>query len=166
MKSGWQRFAKLVATGFGVGYVPLIPGTVGSLWGLPLVWVLQRLLSPKSPGSIFYAVAALLIAVAAVAICHRASREFEKRDPKQIVFDEIAAFPVVYLFVTINWTTAIIGFVWFRLFDIFKPWPIRRLEKLPGGLGIVVDDLAAGIYAAAALMFTVHAQDLLHRWSS
>ncbi|MEX2288361.1 MAG: phosphatidylglycerophosphatase A [Planctomycetaceae bacterium] len=167
MKSGWQRFAKLLATGFGVGYVPLIPGTVGSLWGLPLVWVLQRLCTSQSQApilfvSVVYSIAALLIVLASVAICHRASKEFEKHDPGQIVFDEIAVFPIVFLFVSINWTTAVIGFVWFRLFDIIKPWPLRRLEKLPGGLGIVADDLGAAIYAAAALMFTVHVKNLLH----
>jgi phosphatidylglycerophosphatase A len=67
------------------------------------------------------------------------------------VFDEIAAFGVVYLLVPFNLLTAVLGFVLFRLFDIWKPWPARRLERLPGGLGIMADDFAAGLYAAGSL---------------
>jgi phosphatidylglycerophosphatase A len=112
-----------------------------------------------------FAAGALLIFLAGVAICHRAAREFNGKDPKQIVFDEIAAFPIVFLFVPINWATAIYGFIWFRLFDILKPWPIKKVESLPGGLGIMADDFVAGVYAAAALMFTINAKVLLQRLS-
>ena len=162
-RQSWQRFARILGTGFGTGYVPFMPGTIGSLLGLPLVWVMQRLLGA---GSAVFAVGAAVVVLLGIAVCHRARRDFEGHDPGQIVFDEIAAFPVVFLFVPITWLTAIYGFVWFRVFDITKPWPIRKLEKLPGGLGIMVDDLVAGILAAAALMFTVAASDMVRQWSA
>jgi phosphatidylglycerophosphatase A len=164
----WQKVAKLLGTGFGAGYIPLMPGTIGSLWGLPLVWLIQRLFKTGTEtfeASVAFSACALVIVLAGVAICHRARHEFEGHDPKQIVFDEIAAFPIVFLFVKIGWATAIYGFIWFRLFDITKPWPIKRIEKLPGGLGIMADDFVAGVYAAAALMFTINAKELLQRLS-
>ena len=160
-RQAWRRISRLLATGLGVGFIPVMPGTFGSLWGLPLVWLLQRLCGV---GTVAFAICALVILLLAVAVCHRARLDFEGHDPKQIVFDEIAAFPVVFLFVPIDWMTAIWGFVWFRLFDIVKPWPIKRLEKLPGGLGITIDDFVAGVYAAAALMFSVQARALLDQW--
>ena len=73
------------------------------------------------------------------------------KDPGQVVFDEIAAFSVVFLFVPISLRSAILGFLLFRLFDVWKPWPARRLERLPGGLGIMADDFAAAVYAAGGL---------------
>ena len=76
---------------------------------------------------------------------------YKRQDPGSIVWDEITAFPMVYAFATLNWTWLIVGFVLFRFFDIVKPWPLRQLEKLPGGLGIITDDVVAGIYAAACL---------------
>lgn len=71
-----------------------------------------------------------------------------------MVFDEIAAFPLVFAAVPVNGPTALLGFAWFRLFDIWKPWPASRLDKLHGGLGIMADDAAAGVYAGIALCLT------------
>jgi phosphatidylglycerophosphatase A len=146
----WSKTSHLLATGFGAGYVPLIPGTIGSLWGLPLVWGIQLIVDDP----LVRAVLAAIIFFAGILICGAAEKQFEKEDPGQIVFDEIAAFPVVFLFVEMTLLTAVIGFVLFRLFDIFKPWPIRKIERLPGGLGVMADDLVAGIYAAAGLLLT------------
>lgn len=147
----WERTALVLGTGLGAGFSPVMPGTAGSLWGLPLVWGLKQ-----QPGPPLLEVAvAVLVIVAGVAICGRAARTFGQHDPPQVVFDEIAAFPLVFCAVPFDPTTAVIGFVWFRLFDITKPWPIRRIEKLPDGLGIMADDLLAGAYAAAALWLTV-----------
>lgn len=128
-----------------------MPGTVGSLWGIPLVWCLQRL----GFFSIVYAVIAVAIVLVSIPICTRAATKLGRKDPAQVVLDEIAAFPIVFFAVQLNLTTGVIGFLWFRLFDIAKPWPIQRLERLPGGIGIVTDDLAAGLYAAATLWGTI-----------
>ena len=73
------------------------------------------------------------------------------KDPQPVVFDEIAAFFWVFLFVPLTWTTSLIGFVLFRVFDILKPWPIPRLERLPRGWGVMADDAAAGLLAGAVL---------------
>ena len=86
-----------------------------------------------------------------IPICHRAAKLRNSKDPGSVVWDEITAFPMVYAFTTLNWPSLIIGFVLFRLFDIVKPWPVMQFEKIPGGLGIMADDLVAGIYAAACL---------------
>ncbi len=99
--------------------------------------------------------AATATILAAIPICSRAAQSFGRPDPGQVVLDEIAALPIVFSMVPVDLTTGVAGFLWFRLFDITKPWPVRRLEKFPGGIGIVADDLAAGVYAGAALWLTV-----------
>jgi phosphatidylglycerophosphatase A len=71
------------------------------------------------------------------------------------VYDEIAAIPLVFLSVPLTFSTAILGFLWFRVFDIAKPWPVHRLERIPGGLGIMIDDVAAALYAAIALWISM-----------
>ena len=128
-----------------------MPGTVGSLWGIPLVWCLQQL----ECSTMVDALLAAGIALAAIPICSQAATRLGSKDPGPVVLDEIAAFPIVFFAVPLELATGAIGFLWFRLFDIAKPWPIKRLEKLPGGFGIVTDDLFAGVYAAVALWGTV-----------
>jgi phosphatidylglycerophosphatase A len=140
-----ERLLLFVATGCGLGYAPLAPGTFGSLAGLPLAWGLYHL--PLWGRCI----AAVLLFVAGIPVCGVGARLLGLKDPGPVVFDEIAAFAVVFLLTPLNWLSAVIGFVLFRLFDILKPWPANRLERLPGGLGIMADDCAAGVYSAAVL---------------
>jgi phosphatidylglycerophosphatase A len=140
-----QILIVFLAKGLGLGSMPKAPGTWGSLLGLPLAFGVARL---PLAGQI---AAAAAIFVLGVWLCGRAARGFQTKDPGAIVFDEIAAFPVIYLFVPLNAFTAVAGFLLFRLFDITKPWPARQFEKLPGGLGIMADDFMAGVYAGLAL---------------
>ena len=149
----WEKLARALATGAGVGLVPVAPGTFGSLWGLLLAACLQWL---EWPLAIHVAVLVGLLAIG-VPICGRAARSYGSRDPGKIVYDELAALPWVFLAVPIGLVTGLIGFLLFRLFDIAKPWPVRRLEQLRGGLGIMADDVAAAAYAAALLW-------MMHRW--
>lgn len=142
-----DRLAWLYATGFGVGMAPKAPGTFGSLLGPLLVGAWQLLVRPNYEG-VIVAMIGILIGVAAA---QRVARRYGLADPGCVVCDEIAAFAVVFAFAPVTWLTAGLGFAWFRLFDIWKPWPIRQLERLPGGWGIMADDLAAGAFAAAAL---------------
>ena len=135
----------LLATGFGLGYAPFAPGTFGSLVGLPLAWTLQHL--PLWGRC----VAAALCFVVGIPICAAGARLLGLKDPGAVVVDEIAAFAVVFLLTPVNLLAAALGFALFRLFDIIKPWPARRLEELPGGLGIMADDFAAAVYSAAVL---------------
>jgi phosphatidylglycerophosphatase A len=142
----------LLATGFGVGRVRVAPGTFGSLWGPPLVWGLQE---AGAAGWAWGASTAILVLLG-VPICGRAATILGRKDPGSVVYDEIAAFPVVFAFTQVDWLTALMGFGSFRLYDIWKPWPVRRFEQLPGGWGIMADDLVAGVYAAATMWLTCH----------
>lgn len=146
-----DRMAWLYATGCGIGLAPKAPGTFGSLLGLPLVWAWQSLSRPTHE-SVLVSLGGILVGVAAA---QRVARRCGLEDPGCVVCDEVAAFAVVFAMTPVNWTTAVLGFAWFRLFDILKPWPIRRIERLPGGWGIMADDLLAGVFAAAALQGTL-----------
>lgn len=145
-----DRFTLLMATGFGVGRLPRAPGTFGSLLGLPLAWGLLKL-----PPLWQYVAVPVLFAIG-VPICGRAARLLHSKDPGGVVFDEIAAIPLMFLFVPFRMKFMIVGFLLFRLFDIWKPWPCRAVERLPGGLGIMADDFVASVYATATLWCVAH----------
>jgi phosphatidylglycerophosphatase A len=137
--------AQWVATGFGSGYSPVAPGTAGSLVGLLLFLPLARLAWP-----------AQLAAVAAVALvgalaAGRVARQLGIEDPGLVVVDEVAGQWLTLVALPLTPLTALFGFLLFRLMDIVKPWPARDLERLPGGWGIMADDLAAGVCAQLAL---------------
>ena len=146
-----HRVVLAFATGLGFGYSPWAPGTVGSLWGLVLVWGMQR----SELNGIGWGIVTALFALVGVPLCAKAADLMGRKDPGCVVWDEIAAFPVVFAMTTVTWTNAVVGFLLFRLFDITKPWPIRRCERLPGGWGIMADDLIAGLYAGACLWLLV-----------
>jgi phosphatidylglycerophosphatase A len=155
--SGTDRAALILGTGFGVGYSPILPGTVGSLWGILLAWGIHRAATPL-PLNIAICIALFPIGIP---ICARAARVIGKDDPGSVVFDEIAAIPFLYLAVPVTTTSLVAGFFWFRLFDIIKPWPVRYFDRWHGGLGIMADDTAAAVYASAALWLTMQGLDKL-----
>ena len=131
-----------LATGFYVGRIPMAPGTFGSLMGLPLCFLLAGIQLPAALAAV------LVIVVLATWIAGAAERILGRRDPGCIVIDEIAGMVVTLAGLPFNPTTAGIGFVLFRVLDILKPFPIRMLDKrLPGGSGIVADDVVAGAFA-------------------
>ena len=133
-----DRLVVAIATGAYVGYVPLAPGTLGSLLGLLLLW-------PMQPGIAQVLVTLVLIGLAIV-VADRAARVMGGGDPPAIVIDEIAGMAVATLLLPPNVQERVIAFAVFRLFDVIKPFPARRVERLPGGSGIVGDDLIAGLY--------------------
>ena len=143
-----RRFAIVLATGFGSGLAPVASGTFGTLVAIPLGWLLVWCLS----GHPFVQLAVVAIA-AAVAIwsAEIAAPRFGLKDPGEIVVDEMAGYLVAVLMLPAGWVTLAAAFVLFRLFDITKPPPCRWAEGLPGGLGIVADDLLAGLYANLSL---------------
>lgn len=148
--------AVFLATGFGLGFFPVAPGTVGALWGLPLAWGLEHLAHRTSLGAPYadlcQALAIVAICAAGVPVCTAAARRLGKKDPGSIVLDEIASMPIAFYLVPIaNWKIAVAGFVLHRFFDVTKPPPARQLERLPAGLGIMADDWAAAVYANLAL---------------
>ena len=129
------------ATAGGVGYLPLAPGTAGSAVGVAL-WVGLGSLGPAAAGAGTLGLIAL-----AVWVSGRAEGLLDTRDDARIVIDEVAGVVVALLWLPLRWEVAVIGFGLFRLFDIAKPPPCRWVERLPGGLGVVSDDLVAGLYA-------------------
>lgn len=141
-----------IATCGGLGYFPVAPGTAGSALGVAIAAGLA-MISPRHPWlRIWLIMAATVLIAIGVWAATRAESYFGKIDPSQVVIDEVAG-----QFVTLagapdaSWKWLAIGFLVFRLLDIVKPFPARRSEKLPGGWGIMTDDLIAGVYGAVAL---------------
>ncbi len=139
------KLAKIYATYFGIGLLPKAPGTWGSLFALPLAWGLYKL------GTVPYLVAYDLITVLGIAASHIYSKRVGNEDPDEVVIDEVAGILTVFLFVEPNPWSLFLGFLLFRLFDILKPFPIDRLEKIPYGIGIMLDDIAAGVLTGLLL---------------
>jgi phosphatidylglycerophosphatase A len=141
-----HRFAWTIATWFGCGLAPKAPGTMGSLGAIPLYLVAAR---GGRPG-----VAAAALATTALGIwaATTVARDLGKKDPQIVVVDEVAGMLVTMLpMADVSWRAVLFGFVLFRLFDIAKPWPVRRLEALPDGWGIVMDDVMAGVFGACVM---------------
>ena len=147
--STFDRISMWLATGLGAGLVSPAPGTVGGLWGLPLAYALGGL---DAPLQVFLLIGLILLSVA---ICSVAAQVLGGgKDPQSIVLDEIVALPIVFLGLPgKNLIIWIAGFLLFRLFDIAKPFPVRQVEKLPSGWGIVADDVVAAVYAMLSLRF-------------
>jgi phosphatidylglycerophosphatase A len=145
-----RRAQLLAATGLGVGYAPVVPGTFGSALGVLLYVGLAW-----SGGWI--AVLSGLGVVTALGFwsAGAAERHFGRRDPRQVVVDEIAGQILAMLLVPMTPATLAAGFIVFRVFDILKPYPVRSMESLPGGSGIMADDLVAGLYANLVLQLLV-----------
>jgi phosphatidylglycerophosphatase A len=141
-----RRLAKVLATWFGCGLVPFAPGTAGTLGGLPLYLLLR-----SSGPWVVLGVAALLAAVGVWAADHVIAETGEK-DPQIVVIDEVVGVLVTLAPSAPTLTSLALGFVLFRVFDQLKPWPARALEDLPGGWGVVMDDVAAGVWGAGALV--------------
>ncbi len=136
----------LLALGFGAGLAPVAPGTMGSIVGL----LLYLALIPLTPPAYVLAVAA--ITVAGVWVCGIAARDLGVHDHPSIVWDEIAGYLIAMVGAPPGWQWMILGFLLFRLFDIWKPWPIRPIDRrVAGGLGIMLDDVIAAAFAALAM---------------
>jgi phosphatidylglycerophosphatase A len=148
-------WATLVATFFGVGRLRPGPGTWGSAAAVLLWWVLARSIAPAwQPW-----VAALLAGIAVLAGIPAATRvalASGLKDPQFVVIDEVAGQLITLIAVPIAWQSLLLGFILFRGFDIVKPPPIHRLERLPEGVGIVIDDVGAGFYGFAVMQLALH----------
>ncbi len=148
LKPGPLRAAVLaLATGFGTGYSPFASGTTGTLPALILFWFL----APPFGSWISYSIATIFVILAAVPIATAAEGIFGKKDDGRVVIDEVAGFLVTMMWAPHSWKALVAGFFLFRLFDVLKLPPARRLQALPGGWGIVIDDVFAGIYACLCL---------------
>jgi phosphatidylglycerophosphatase A len=148
------RWAWLIGTFFGAGFMKPGPGTWGSAGGV-LLWFLAAHFVPVFvlPITVLLALAATLIGIPAGTIV---ARESGRKDPGHVVIDEVAGQLVALIGIPIDWKYALAGFILFRGFDILKPPPARQMEKLPGGTGIMLDDIAAGLYALLVLLIVRH----------
>jgi phosphatidylglycerophosphatase A len=157
------RVVFAIATAFGAGYLPKAPGTFGSLVGV-LLFCMVRVVASAPSNTLFWFVGALTILISALGVwaAGRVASYVQKKDPQIVVIDEVAGQLIAYLGLAIpatfvaNWQYLLAGFILFRVFDIWKPFPIRRAESLPGGLGIMADDWLAGVYAALLLALARH----------
>ena len=137
-----KRPACFLGLGFGVGLIPFAPGTFGTLIAIPVYLLMQNL------SLIGYLLLTLLALIAGVWLCQQSANYLGKNDPAAVVWDEIAGYLVTMIAAPEGWQWIITGFVLFRFFDIIKPWPISWFDKnLHGGLGIMADDIIAGIFA-------------------
>jgi phosphatidylglycerophosphatase A len=156
------RFALLIATAFGLGYIPVAPGTFGSLAGL----VVLSLTAASSRILLLHLVVAFIVAAMGVWSADRAAIFWQQKDPQRVVIDEVSGQhltlvlgvtaplwrgpqPIAHF--VLSWKYLFVGFILFRVFDIWKPFPVRDAESLPGGWGIMADDWVAGLYAALGL---------------
>jgi phosphatidylglycerophosphatase A len=165
------RVSLALATAFGLGYLPKAPGTFGSLAGVALSIALTWWFSREplkminierdanfwtyglGPPAYAIYVIVILIALIGVIVADRAAKFAGTKDPQFVVIDEVSGQMIAYFspFTLLNWKSFLLGFILFRVFDIWKPFPARQAESLPGGLGIMADDWIAGIYAALGL---------------
>jgi phosphatidylglycerophosphatase A len=165
---GLLDYVSLAVTTFGVGYLPLMPGTYGSAVGVLIYLGAARFvdylhLFPTRYESstddlvawfhAFFAIFFLLFCLLGVWASGRATELLGNSDPSEAVVDEVIGQLIVFLFVPfgIGWPFILAGFLLFRLFDIWKPYPIDSLQVLPGGIGVCADDILAGVYAGVCL---------------
>ena len=167
------RLALFIATAGGLGYLPKAPGTWGSIAGVA-IWILLNWLvdgknlaainfersfsfwewnAPLAGREVVQTIAVIVVAAVGFLASHRVSNALGAKDPQFVVIDEVSGQQLTYFLASVvgNWKYLVLGFILFRAFDIWKPFPARQAESLPGGWGIMADDWVAGIYAAIGL---------------
>jgi phosphatidylglycerophosphatase A len=160
-----DALALFVASGFGSGFIPFAPGTFGSLVGLLIAYGLISIFGANAPllqNSLI--LTSVLLAALGIWSGSRAERILARKDASQIVIDEVCGQLISFVFIApylgrpgLQWRWwLVIGFALFRIFDIFKPYPIGELQHFKGGLGVMMDDVLAGIYAAVILSVVIY----------
>jgi phosphatidylglycerophosphatase A len=152
---GAPLWATIIATSFGAGHLRPGPGTWGSVAAV-IVWAFASSPIPFADRAWATVIAAAAVTLIGIPAATRVSRAYGLKDPQFIVIDEVAGQLVTLIAVPLAWKTFLASLILFRIFDIWKPFPIRRLERLPEGTGIVMDDLGAGLYALAVVHLLLH----------
>lgn len=144
-----HKIIRFLASGLGLGYAPVAPGTFGTLLGSALFFVLMGLFPHRHSWFLRFS---LVVAVASIVIAHLAEKSFGEKDCQRIVIDEVAGVLFCYMLLPFTTFNLVMGFVLFRFADIAKVWPAKwSQDNLPGGLGVVGDDLVAGLQAGILL---------------
>ncbi len=167
-KKSFLDYFSIALTTFGVGFIPLAPGTWGSIVGV-LIYLFFAQIEVNSSDffslkdlkdaqvtawiHVINLILFLIFCILSVWASGRATQIFQNKDPQKVVVDEVIGQLIVFLFVPFNisWKLILAGFILFRLFDIWKPYPIDSLQNLPAGIGVCADDILAGVYAGTVL---------------
>jgi len=149
------RWAAVTATFFGAGLMRPAPGTWGSASAVLLWWLVSSCITPRWQPLVVAALAALAV-ISGIPASTRVAYAAGLQDPQFVVIDEVAGQLITYMAVPVSWQSLLLGFILFRGFDIVKPPPVRLLERLPQGFGIVIDDVGAGLYALAVMQLFLH----------
>ncbi|MEO8402341.1 MAG: phosphatidylglycerophosphatase A [Gammaproteobacteria bacterium] len=145
-RSVWEKPTHFIAFGFGSGAIPVAPGTFGTLVAIPFYLAFQNL-----PLSIYFIII-LLITIGSMWLCERVSNEIKVEDHQGMCLDEIVGYLVTMLAAPHGLKWIILGFILFRIFDIWKPWPINIVDqRVHGGIGVILDDVLAGVYSMIVL---------------
>ena len=143
-----KRPACFLGLGFGSGLAPKAPGTFGTLAAVPIYWLMQDL-----PLALYLAIVVIAF-IAGIWICQKSADWLQQNDPSAVVWDEIVGYLITMIAAPSGWQWMVLGFVLFRFFDILKPWPINLADKaIHGGLGIMVDDVIAGVFALVGVQW-------------
>ncbi|EKD72448.1 MAG: Phosphatidylglycerophosphatase A [uncultured bacterium] len=149
--SVWQKPLHFIAFGFGSGAMPFAPGTFGTLIAIPFYLAIQ------SVSLHVYLSLLVCITLGSIWLCHHVAKEINVHDHPGIVLDEIVGYLITMTNAPSGITWIILGFILFRFFDIWKPWPIRYIDAhVSGGIGIVLDDVLAGVYSFLILQIVVY----------
>jgi len=144
---GWRDVtAHVLSVWFGCGHMPVAPGLTGTLGAIPL----YLLLRPHGHGAV--AAAALVVTLVGIWASGRVERRLGRKDPQIVCIDEVAGVLVTWIVAPPTTRALVAGVIAFRIFDQFKPWPARAAERLGGGAGVMLDDVAAGLWGAAVLL--------------
>lgn len=142
----YRNLVLFISSNGGLGYAPIAPGTFGTLAGIPAFYYLSNF---SWPLQLITLIAIIFLSIWA---CDFAGDYYKEADDGRIVIDELAGYLVTTAFLEFSWTAAILGFIWFRIFDIIKPPPANWFDReMKNGLGVTLDDIMAGVYAAIAL---------------
>jgi len=141
-------FVKLLSSFFYLGFLPVMPGTFGSLAGLVLFFLIRK-------GPFLYTLVTLCLLFLGFLICGKAETAFKKKDPRYVVIDEVVGMLISLVFIPFDYRLIIIGFFLFRLLDTLKPYPASSFQNTKGSLGIMGDDIIAGLYANLTLQLLV-----------
>jgi len=139
-----------LALGFGSGYVPKLPGTAGTLIGVLIYYPLHNV------SHWLYLGLLTALAIIGIWICGKTAADLGVHDHSAIVWDEIIGYLVTMIMAPVGWMWMVLGFILFRLFDIWKPWPISWADRLAGGVGIMLDDIIAGIFGLIILQIIAY----------
>ena len=148
-----MKIKEFLFTVFYAGYSPVAPGTIGTLVAM-IIYIIENLvfysIDPVKI-NIFNSIFLLIIIYPSIRLANSAEKFYKTKDPNQVVIDELLGYWTGVLFIPFSFSYAIIAFILFRFFDITKPFPIRYFESLPGGWGIIMDDIVAGIYTLVCM---------------